>query len=91
MIEKITAYVLYSEDHKGQPAYMLSGCEMKAIGYVTVSQQQFDVEIPDDFDPRKLQVEALLEEKRRISADFQKRCTEIEELINRLTALEHTT
>jgi hypothetical protein len=90
VIKQLPAYLLYSEDYKGNPQYILSLCELKVAGYVTVNQQQFDVEIPDDFDPRKLQVEALREEKQRISAEFARRCTQIEEQINKLTALEYT-
>lgn len=90
MIKRLPAYVLYSEDYKGNPQYILSNCEMKSIGYVTVCEQELDIEIPDDFDPRKLQVEALREEKQRINAEFSRRCTQIDEQINRLTALECT-
>ncbi len=68
--------------------FRLSMFEMDSCGYVTVDVRDFEVEIPDDFDPRTKQVEALRREKQRISAEFSKRVTDIEEQINRLTAIE---
>lgn len=62
--------------------------EMKDYGYVTVIPHTLVVDIPDDFDPRSLQVELLNEKKRSIMAEFQDRITEIDAQIGKLTCLE---
>lgn len=85
---KLEAHVLYTNDYKGEDKFALAMFPMESCGYITVGVQEFDVEIPDDFDPRVQQVEILLKEKERISAEFSKRCTEIQNEINKLTALE---
>ena len=90
MIKQIKAFVLWNKDHLGNDQFRLSFCEMASCGYVTVDEQEFDVVIPDDFDPREKQVELLRKERERIGAEFAKRCTQIDEQINRLTALEYT-
>ena len=61
--------------------------EMKVSGHITIMPYSFEVDIPDDFDPRAKQVEALKAEKKKLMADFQVRCTEIERKISELTAL----
>ena len=57
---------------------------------VVVKQQVFDVDVPDDFDPRPQMVKALEAEKEKARADFAKRVMEIDKRINELLALEHT-
>lgn len=55
-----------------------------------VCEQEIEIEVPDDYDPRAQMIEALQEKKRKIMADYQKMVTEINERINNLQALEHT-
>ena len=68
MIKQIKAFVLWNKDHLGNDQFRLSFCEMASCGYVTVDEQEFDVVIPDDFDPREKQVELLRKERERIGA-----------------------
>lgn len=91
MIKTIQAYVLYRKDYGDDRDYSLSKYEMPTCGYITVSEVHFDVEVADDFDPRLQQIELLRKERERINTEFRLRCVQIEEQINRLTALEHTT
>lgn len=87
---KIEAWVLFTPSgNSGR--FQLFPFEMESAGYVTVNKQEFEVEVPDDFDPRIKQVELLRKEKERVRGEFAKRVTQIDEQINRLTALEHTT
>jgi len=56
--------------------------------YLDVGPYPIEVEVPDGFDPRAAQVEALKRQKQAVMADFQKRVTDIERQIAQLTALE---
>lgn len=55
---------------------------------VAIRHQEFEVEIPDDFDPRPKQIEALKAEARKVKAEAHKKITEIEDAISKLTAIE---
>jgi hypothetical protein len=89
MIKTIKGCVLYRKDFLGEDDWRLSFAEMEFAGFVTVCCRDFEVEIPDDFDPRAKQIEILERDRTRISAEFSARCTEIQSEINKLTALEH--
>ena len=53
-----------------------------------VCEQEIEVEIPDDFDPRALKIAALEKQKRNIMANYQKTVTEINARISKLQAIE---
>jgi len=53
-----------------------------------IQEHEFEVETPDDFDPRPQQVQALEKEMQKVRADFAARVTEIERQISTLTCLE---
>jgi hypothetical protein len=57
---------------------------------VYIGEQEIEIEVPDDFDPRAQQIAALVEQKQKVMADYQKTVTEINERINKLQAIEHT-
>jgi hypothetical protein len=91
MKKVINAHILYRKDEfSNADEFKLAMFEMESCGFITVREQEFEVDIPDDFDPRSKQIEILQKEQERINAEFQKRCTAIQEQINRLTALEFT-
>ena len=56
---------------------------------VAVKKHFFDVEIPDDFDPRLAQVAALEAEKLRIRAEFSKRVSDLDTAISNLLSIEN--
>lgn len=56
--------------------------------YVCLGAQEFTVDIPDDFDVRQGIVANLEEEKRKATADYQKRLTELNAQIQSLLAIE---
>jgi len=55
---------------------------------VIVMKHSFEVEVPDNFDPRPGKVAALKAEKEKVQADFSKRVMELDEKINSLLAIE---
>lgn len=57
-------------------------------GRVFVKEHTTTVEVPDDFDPRPLQVVALEAEKQKARAEFQARITQIDRQIQSLMAIE---
>lgn len=56
--------------------------------YVCLGAQEFTVDIPDDFDVRQGIVANLEEEKRKATAAYQKRLTELNAQIQSLLAIE---
>jgi hypothetical protein len=52
-----------------------------------VCEQEFEIEVPDDFDPRAQQIAALEKQKQKVMADYQKTVTEINNRINNLKAI----
>lgn len=57
-------------------------------GRVFVKEHTITIEVPDDFDPRTLQVQMLEAEKQKARAIFQARITEIDRQIQNLLAIE---
>ncbi len=55
-----------------------------------VGEQEVEVEVPDNYDPRAQQIAALEKHKQKVMADFQKSVAEINERISNLQALEYT-
>lgn len=55
---------------------------------VMVCEHSFDVEVPDNFDPRAGLVANLQREKQKITAEYQARVTELNGQIQSLLALE---
>jgi hypothetical protein len=54
---------------------------------VNVMEYEFEVEVPDDFDPRPGKIAALKEKKEKAQAEFSKRVMELDEKINSLLAI----
>ena len=55
-----------------------------------IGQQEIEIEVPDDHDPRAQQIAALEKQKQKVMADYQKTVTGINDRINKLQALEYT-
>lgn len=55
---------------------------------VALKEHSFEVEVPNEFDPRPELVKSLEEQERVLSAEFHKRVTEIRAQIQNLQALE---
>lgn len=57
---------------------------------IHVGKQEFEIDVPDDYDPRAQKIAALEKHKQKVMADYQKTVTEINERISKLQALEYT-
>lgn len=57
---------------------------------IVVREHSFEVEIPDDFDPRPKMVAALVAAKEAARAEFAAKVVAIDRRINELLALENT-
>ena len=88
MKKQIEGFILYKKDYGSKDGFLFSTCEMEEYDYITVMPYTFEVDIPDDFDPRGKQVEMLKAEKQKAMADFQALVTSIDRKISELTALE---
>ena len=58
--------------------------------WVLVGPHDFEVELPDDFDPRPAKLAALREQELQIRAEFAKNITDLQAQINKLLAIENT-
>jgi hypothetical protein len=54
---------------------------------VKVMEHEFEVEVPDNFDPRPGQVAALKAQKEEVRAEFAKKVKEIDDKISSLLAI----
>lgn len=82
-------YFKYRWDDKGE--YHLFYVQLDDTDdRVYIGEQQVEIEVPDDFDPRAKQVAALEKKKQEVMANFQNTITEINARISNLQALEYT-
>jgi len=76
---------------KDETEYIFNEFDMSDCGphYVPMFEHQFEVEIPDDFDPTPQMIAALKAEKRKILADANVKANNIDEQIQKLLCIEH--
>ena len=80
-------YQKYAWQEKGE--YRLASFKLDDSAERTyVSEQEIEIDIPEDYDPRAQQVAALEKQKQKVMADYQKSVMEINDRINKLLALE---
>jgi hypothetical protein len=89
---KITIYIYHSQyswDESG--IYEVLSFKTANTEHRTyVGEQEIEIEVPDNYDPRAQKIAALEEHKQKVMADFQKTMTQINERISKLQALEYT-
>jgi hypothetical protein len=89
---KVTAHVHYNKYHwqdKGE--FEIFSVKFDDDNHRTyVGEQEIEIEVPDDYDPRAQQIAALEKQKQKVMADYQKTVTEINDRISKLQALEFT-
>ena len=87
---KTTAHVHYQKyawQEKGE--YRLASFKLDDSAERTyVSEQEIEIDIPDDYDPRAQQIAALEALKQKVMADYHKSVMEINDRIGKLLALE---
>jgi hypothetical protein len=84
-----TYYTQYSWEEKGN--YEVLSFKTADTEHRTyVGEQEIEIEVPDEYDPRAQKIDALQAQKLKIMADYQKTVTEINARISKLQAIEHT-
>ena len=75
----------------GEPTYGWSEHDFGADtpNYLSVCAAPLEFDLPDDFDPRAGQIDALKKTKQKLMAEFSARCVEIERQISKLQAIEY--
>lgn len=82
-------YLKYSWEDKGE--FQVFSCKIDDAEHRTyVGEQEIEIEVPDNYDPRAQQIAALEKQKQKVMADYQKMVTEINDRISKLQALEYT-
>ena len=82
-------YTQYSWEEKGN--YEVLSFKPEDTEHRTyVGEQEIEIEVPDEYDPRAQKIDALQAQKLKIMADYQKTVTEINARISKLQAIEHT-
>jgi hypothetical protein len=81
-------YTQYSWEEKGNyEVFSFNAPDTEHRTYVC--EQEIEIEVPDNYDPRAQKIEALQAHKLKIMADYQKTVTEINARISKLQAIEH--
>ncbi len=86
---KTTVHIYYSKyswEEKGQ-YLVFYGKIPDDEDRTYVCEQEIEIEVPDNYDPRAQQIEALEKQKQKVMADFTKTVTEINNRINNLKAI----
>lgn len=89
---KVTAHIYFSKyswENNGE--FLLFYAKIDGNeNMVYVSTQEVEVEVPENFDPRALQIAALEAQKQKAMADYQKSVDDINERISKLQAITYT-
>lgn len=76
-------------EDKGQ--YLVYSCKLDDTDYRQyICEQEIEIEVPDDFDPRAQQIAALEAQKQKVMAEYRNTLADITWRINKLQAIEHT-
>ena len=89
---KTTIYIHYAQwDWEETGNYQVFCGKLEDTEYRTyVGEQEIEIEVPDDYDPRAQKIASLEKQKQKVMADYQKTVNEINERISNLQALEYT-
>jgi hypothetical protein len=82
-------YCQWSFEPKGE--FQVFSCKLEDSEFRTyVGEQEIEIDVPDDYDPRAQKIAALEKQKQKVMADYQKTVTEINDRISQLQAIEYT-
>jgi len=89
---KTTVHIHYNQfSWQESGEYTVYSCKLDDTEHRTyVGDQEIEIEVPDDYDPRAQKIAALEKHKQKVMADFQKTMMEINERISNLQAIEYT-
>ena len=87
---KATVHIHFSQwswEEEGQ--FQVFSCKLDdAENRTYVGEQEIEIEVPDDYDPRAQKIAALEKHKQKVMADYHKTLTEINDRISKLQAIE---
>ena len=87
---KTTIYVHYNQyswEQKGNyEVFSFKAHDTEQRTYV--GEQEIEIDVPDDYDPRAQKIAALEKQKQKVMADYQKTVTDINARISNLQAIE---
>lgn len=88
---KLTAHIHYQKySWEEEGSFQLFSCKLDDAEHRTyVGEQEVEVDVPDNYDPRAQQIEALEKYKRKVMADFQKEVDLINTRISKLQAIAY--
>jgi hypothetical protein len=82
-------YIKYNWEEKGN--FCIFSCKLEDDDIRTyMGEQEVEIEVPENFDPRPNQISALKAKKIKAMADYQRTIDEINERISKLQAIEFT-
>ena len=89
---KTTVHIHYNQfSWQNEGDYTVFSCKLDDTESRTyVGEQEIEIEVPDDYDPRAQKIAALEKHKQKVMADYQKTLMEINDRISKLQALEYT-
>ena len=89
---KTTIHIHHSQwswEKTGQ--FQVFSCRLEDAEHRTyVGEQEIEIDVPENYDPRAQQIAALEKHKQKVMADYQKTVNEINTRISKLQALEYT-
>ena len=87
---KVTAYIHYLKwawEEKGRfEVFTFKADDDEARTYV--GQQEIEIDVPENYDPRAQQIAALQKQKQKVMADFQVTVDQINRQISELQSIE---
>lgn len=89
---KVTVHIFYSKySWEDAGEYLVFYVKIDDDEHRTyIGEQEIEIEVPDDYDPRAQKIAALEKHKQKVMADYQKTVDQINERISKLQALEYT-
>jgi hypothetical protein len=71
--------------------FQVFSCKLEDSEHRTyVGEQEIEIDVPEDYDPRAQKIAALEKHKQKVMADYHKTMMEINERISNLQAIEYT-
>jgi hypothetical protein len=89
---KTTVHIFYNQfSWQNEGDYTVYSCKLEDNESRTyVGEQEIEIEVPDNYDPRAQKIAALEKHKQKVMADYQKTLMEINDRISKLQAIEYT-
>jgi hypothetical protein len=89
---KTTAHVYHTKySWEKEARYQIYSSKIDDTEDITyVCEQEFEVEVPDNYNPTAQQLTALQKEKEKAQEEFSKKVASINERISKLQAIEFT-